>query len=133
MRKGTRKREKKFVTGSKFGNKKVVIDGIQFDSKAESEYYCYIRGLPGWDLELKPTYTLQEGYISPRGEKIRPILYEADFVVIHPDGTRDVVDVKGSRAFMTDLFKIKRKLFEYKFKQPLYVVYKGKNGEWIYD
>ncbi|HBF3147915.1 TPA: DUF1064 domain-containing protein, partial [Clostridioides difficile] len=28
---------------SKYNNKKIVIDGIKFDSKDESEYYLYLK------------------------------------------------------------------------------------------
>jgi len=38
----------------------------------------------------------------------------ADFVIVNNDGTTDVVDVKG---FETQVFKIKKKLFEYKYPE----------------
>ena len=46
------------------------------------------------------------------GTTHRSITYVADFVIENNDGTTDVVDVKG---FETQLFKVKQKLFEYKY------------------
>jgi hypothetical protein len=46
----------------------------------------------------------------------------ADFVVRFPDGRQEVVDVKGSRGTMTEVFKMKKKMFEYRYKIPLKIV-----------
>lgn len=55
--------------------------------------------------ELQPTF-------KKNGTTHRSITYVADFVVVNNDWTTDVIDVKGVE---TQVFKIKQKLFEYKY------------------
>ena len=43
---------------------------------------------------------------------VRPITYRADFRVTYVDGHQEIEDVKGME---TEIFKIKRKMFEYKY------------------
>ncbi len=98
---------------SKYGNQKTVVDGIEFDSKKEAEYYCMLKILKQAgeikDFELQPRYELQPAF-EKNGDKYRAITYIADFAIINLDGTTEIVDVKGVE---TQVFKIKRKMFEY--------------------
>lgn len=100
---------------SKYKNEKTIVDGIQFDSIKEAEYYCKLKILKKAgeikDFGLQPRFELQPAF-EKNGVKYQPITYVADFVIVNNDGTTDVVDVKG---FETQVFKIKRKLFEYKY------------------
>lgn len=100
---------------NKFHAKKTEIDGIVFDSKHEAERYAELklleRGRVIKDLTLQPKFELQEGYTSPTGKKIRPITYIADFMYTE-DGNTVVEDAKGMK---TDVYKLKKKLFEYKY------------------
>ena len=116
------------LSKSKYNSKKCIYKGIKFDSKMEMEYYKYL--LEYWrpeEIILQPSFTLQKAFIDSRGKKQRAILYKSDFQL--PDGS--VIDVKG---FETADFKIKKKLFLYKFAMKLYCItkapkYTGK--EWI--
>lgn len=79
---------------SKYNSKKTWIDGICFDSQKEANYYCDLRLLHQAG-EIKgfcrqPEFILVEG-----SEKDRAITYKADFIILHLDGTFEVVDVKG--------------------------------------
>lgn len=101
---------------SKYNNKKTIIDNIKFDSKAEANRYIELKMLEKArkisDLELQPKFILQEKYINNKGEKVRAITYKADFCYL--EGNKIVVeDVKGVE---TKEFKIKRKLFENKYR-----------------
>lgn len=100
---------------SKYKNEKTIVDGIQFDSIKEAEYYCKLKILKKAgeikDFGLQPRFELQPAF-EKNGVKYHPITYVADFVIVNNDGTTDVVDVKG---YETQVFKIKRKLFEYKY------------------
>lgn len=100
---------------SKYKNEKTIVDGIQFDSIKEAEYYCKLKILKKAgeikDFGLQPRFELQPAF-EKNGVKYQPITYVADFVIVNNDGTTDVVDVKG---YETQVFKIKRKLFEYKY------------------
>ena len=126
-RNGTKSREKRTHKPSKYKNVRTVIDDVVFASKAEAQFYIDLREkkLKGdiEDFRMQVPFTLQEGYIDPlTTKKVRAIIYMADFVVTYNDGREDVIDVKGSRGFQTETFKIKKKLFEYKFKRPLHIV-----------
>lgn len=116
----------------KYKNKKVVVEGINFDSKMESDYYLYLKQLEKQGIVseflMQKSYTLLEGY-DKEGKKIRPIIYKADFEVHYADGHIEVVDVKG---FLTADFKLKKKLFEYRFPFVLKLVKFSKiDGGWI--
>lgn len=100
---------------SKYNNQKTMVDGIKFDSKKEAEYYCQLKLLKQAgeirDIGLQQKYTLQPGF-EKNGVKYQPITYIADFVITNNDGTTEVVDIKGVE---TQVFKIKKKLFEYMY------------------
>lgn len=111
-------------TVSKYGAKKITIGGRTFDSKKEArraetlamqEQFGIIHG-----LEFQKSFELQAAYTNNKGEKIRAITYKADFVYTM-QGRRIVEDVKGSKKTLTDVYKIKRKLFEYKYPEYYFV------------
>lgn len=117
---------------SKYKARKTVVDGLNFDSKLESDYYIHLKEkqLRGeiQSFHLQPIFTLQEGF-RKNGKWIRPILYKADFEIINLDDSIEIVDVKG---FETADFKIKKKLFEKKFDYSLTLVkYVKKFGGWV--
>ena len=100
---------------TKYNNKKTTIDDIVFDSKNEALYYealkdMKINGLIK-DFELQPKFILQEGFEKDE-KKYRPIKYTADFRVLTNNDYSYIVDVKG---MLTTEFKIKMKLFNYKY------------------
>ena len=100
---------------SKYGNKKTKIDGITFDSIKESERYLVLKDMLKnkeiEDLQLQPKFLLQDSFkYDEKTEK--KIYYIADFSY-KKDGKLIVEDVKGKK---TDVYKIKRKLFLYKYK-----------------
>ena len=98
---------------NKYSNQKVVVDGITFDSKLESRKYIELKLLEkaGYikDLELQVKFELQEKYMK-RGKTVRAINYIADFDI--KKGKKIIVDTKG---FRTDVYKLKKKIFEYKY------------------
>jgi len=107
---------------SKYGNKKIEVDGYKFDSKAEAKYYQQLKWLQEHgeikSFKLQPRYILQEAF-EKDGKKHRAIEYVADFEVHYSNGDIVVVDVKGHE---TQVFKIKRKLFEKKYPYKLVLV-----------
>jgi hypothetical protein len=77
---------------------------------------------------MQPRYLLQEAF-EKDGKKYRRIDYVADFEIHHLDGSIEVIDCKG---FETTDFKIKKKLFEYKYPHKLSLVtYSKIDGGWI--
>lgn len=104
------------MTRSKYFSRKVVVDGIKFDSKRESEYYLKLKELEKEgkikDLELQKEFVLQDKFKI--GNKTRrEITYRADFCYVTTDDDKlHTVDVKG---FRTEVYRLKKKLFEYKY------------------
>lgn len=109
---------------NKFGAKKTEYKGIVYDSKWEAEraYQLDMLERAGKisNLERQVRFILQDGYINNKGQKIRPISYIADFVYIDGKGKRVVEDTK-SPATRTAEYRIKKKIFEYKFPDILFV------------
>ena len=119
---------------SKYNAKKVEVDGIKFDSKAEGEYYLHLkqqvaeRQILGFERQKR--MLLQEGFnVEGVKGKIRPIFYVVDFIITENDGTLTYVDVKGME---TDVFKLKKKLFMKRYNTALLKVKKTKGG-WQYE
>ncbi|WAX16493.1 hypothetical protein LC76P1_00056 [Lysinibacillus phage LC76P1] len=117
---------------NKYNAKKIYVDDIKFDSKAESDYYIYLKYQKKIgnvvDFELQPVFILQEGF-TKHGKKHLPIKYVADFKVIYPDGTVKIVDIKG---MVTADFKLKYKMFCNKFDEELLLLrHVAKYGGWI--
>jgi len=104
--------------------KKVELDGYKFDSKKEANYYreLCLRKKAGdiYDFKLRPKFILQPAYIK-NGKKVRAITYTADFLIINNDGSQVVIDVKG---FESNMFKLKKKIFEYVYKDKTLKVVK---------
>ena len=109
----------------KYHNRKctVTIPGsvkqITFDSVKEARRFGELELMKNTgkirDLRLQVNFTLQEGFTTAAGERIRPIVYRADFVYQEPSptGWRTIVeDVKGVR---TKEYSMKRKMMLEKF------------------
>lgn len=110
---------------SKYGNRKVVRDGIKFDSEREAARFAELKVLRAMgkirDLRLQVNFTLVEGYKTIEGKRIKPMAYRADFVyerAAEPDcnGTvywlREVEDAKGAK---TKDYLLKKKLMQDKY------------------
>lgn len=100
----------------KYHNKKVVVDGMKFDSKKESQRFLELslmqRGGYISDLQRQVKYILIPSQKIDGKVVEREVSYKADFV--YKDNTtgktvvEDVKGYKGGQAYA--LFKIKRKL-----------------------
>jgi hypothetical protein len=90
----------------KYGNVPTMVNGQQFDSKAEAFRYLQLLGLQQAgeieDLELQPRYRLEVN-----GVKIAD--YRADFRYV-TGGLVVVEDVKGGSATKTPSYRLKAKL-----------------------
>ncbi|NFC28548.1 DUF1064 domain-containing protein [Clostridium botulinum] len=100
---------------SKYGAKKIVIDGITFDSKDEGRYYLYLKELKAKDkilnFERQPKYELQPSF-KKYGKTHKAITYAPDFLIYHLDGSEELIDVKGTE---TQQGNMRRKMFDYKY------------------
>ena len=105
----------------KYHNKKTVTDGIKFDSKLEAERYAQLKILERAgvirNLELQPSFELIPSF-RKNGKTWRRTLYKADFrYILAEDDSYIIEDVKGSTAVITGVFRLKQKLFEYKYPE----------------
>jgi hypothetical protein len=99
------------MMANKYRNKKVILDGIEFDSRKEAQRWFELRMLE----RAKEIESLQRQvkYVLIPSQKIdgktveRECAYIADFVYTEKDGQVVVEDTKG---FRTDAYIIKRKL-----------------------
>lgn len=103
----------------KYHNTKTVLNGIKFDSKLEAERYAQLKILERAGviraLELQPSFVLIPSF-KKNGKTWRKAVYKADFRYIFcEDDSYIIEDVKGSTAVITDVFRLKQKLFEYKY------------------
>lgn len=100
---------------NKYGNKKTIVNGIKFDSKHEADIYTRLKMAEKCgaiqSLRLQVPFELQGKY-TINGRKVQSIKYIADFVFINEEGVTEVWDAKGVK---TDVYKLKKKLFEYKY------------------
>jgi hypothetical protein len=92
---------------SKYGNKKIELDGVKFDSKLELFCYQQFKSL-GLEFDFQRTILLQEGFRC-RGKARRPITMLVDFVR-HYDGQEIYIDTKG---FATETSKLKYKMLKF--------------------
>lgn len=91
---------------SKYRAIPTLVDGIRFASKAEAARYSELKllqqaGQVQWFIR-QPSFDLPAG-----------LRYVADFLVRWADGSVSVEDVKGME---TEVFKMKRKLFEQQYQ-----------------
>lgn len=117
---------------NKFGRKKQMINGIMFDSIAESDYYLYLLSLQQAGIvnkfEMQHKFELQPAY-HKYGKKVKAIEYIADFIVEYADGKDvEVIDVKGHQ---TRESRIKQKMFDYVYPSLTLIMMVRAGGGWI--
>jgi len=93
---------------SKYGNRKVVVEGIKFDSEKEGNRYRVLKiaefGGEISNLRLQKVYELKV-----EGSKV--CKYKADFVYIR-NGVEVVEDVKSEITRKARVYRIKKKLIK---------------------
>ena len=116
---------------NKYGNRKVIVDGITFDSKREARRYQELKMLERCgaisNLQRQVTYELipvqreKSTRVYTKGRKKgqpiegkvieKAVTYRADFTYI--DASTGETVVEDSKGFRTKEFVIKRKLMLY--------------------
>lgn len=112
---------RKVVYMRKYHNTKIQVDGIKFDSKLEAKRYGQLKLMEHAgvirDLELQPEYELIPSF-KKNGKTWRRTVYRADFRYVRSEDDKTIIeDVKGSTAVITDVFRLKQKLFEYRYPE----------------
>lgn len=100
---------------SKYGNRKTLVDGIEFDSRKEAQRWAELKLLERagqiYNLQRQVSFVLIPK--QTRNGKVveRPCVYKADFVYTE-NGEEVVEDAKGMR---TKEYTIKRKLMLWQY------------------
>lgn len=102
---------------NKYGNHKIIVDGIKFDSKLEAHRYMELKLLEKAkiikELKLQVPFELIPSY-KKNGKTIRAIKYIADFVYYDNEKKQQVIeDTKGMK---TKEYMLKKKIFEYRYR-----------------
>ena len=102
---------------SKYKNQKIIVDNILFDSKKEANYYTKLKILKDAGkisgLRLQEKFVLQPSF-KLNGKTYRAITYVADFVYKDDKGMH-VVDVKSEATRKDKVYRLKKKMFAYKY------------------
>ena len=133
---------------SKFKSSKITVDGVTFDSKLEFNVYRTLRdwldpfAIPDqFTLERQVTFELQPKF-RINGKMIRAITYTADFCIYvrpyHPEvnsyGDPELLFVIDAKGLETEVFKVKKKLFAYKYQREIVLLKSVKQTkQWLED
>ena len=102
---------------SKYGNHKIELDGILFDSKKEARRYAELKLLEKAgeikDLELQKPFIIQPSFFDKNGNRQTAIKYIADFVYVDKEGNQIVEDVKSPATRKDRVYRIKKKMMAY--------------------
>lgn len=109
---------------SKYNNDKPTYydpdlkESLKFDSVKERDYYLLYkfkqkRGEIS-DLRRQVPYEIQPAFTDISGVEHKSITYLADFVYKDSENVEHIVDVKGSKKTLTEVYKLKKKLLAYK-------------------
>jgi len=101
---------------NKFNAKKIIIDGIKFDSKKEALYYMQLKAQKKaanlndrvLEIELQPRFDYKIEYSANGRTFSKKGFYKADFKVVYHNRI-EIIDVKG---FKTATYKRKKKIIE---------------------
>ena len=109
-------------TRNKYRNEKEEFNGIKFDSKMEMEFYIHLlKTHTKEEIELQPSFVLQDKFKDNTGKAQRESRYVSDFRV-----GNIVYDVKG---VTTQIFRAKEKTFKLKYPDLQLKVIK-KSSKW---
>lgn len=77
----------------KYNAKKVIIDGIEFDSTLEGYMYSLLK-LNGFIFNMQVVYIVQEKFVYGE-EKIKKIFLKFDYEIIRDEKVFCIIDTKG--------------------------------------
>lgn len=99
---------------SKYRNKKVTVDGHQFDSKKEAHYYLWLKKQV---IERKILCFQCQPIIKlfPDPERNTHVKYIPDFKITRNDKSVYYVDVKSKITIKDNYYILKRKLLKWIF------------------
>lgn len=106
------------IYNNKYHNKKVIIDGIEFDSKKEGNYYLKLKMLEKagkiTDLRLQVPFVVLETF-KVNDRTYRKTKYLADFTYLDDKDKLHVIDVKSEATRKDKTYQLKKKLLAWKY------------------
>ena len=106
-------------SGNKYGNHKVEVGGMRFDSKVEARRYMVLAAAEAAGtisgLLRQVPFVLLPAFTDNEGKRVRAITYIADFVY-QQAGKTIIEDVKGKATQLNPTYRLKWKLLAYKFR-----------------
>lgn len=97
------------MAANKYYNKKIVIDNITFDSQREGNRYLiykdekYKGRIRDFKLQVRYKFIINGSLVTS---------YIADFVLLHLNGSQEVIDVKSDATRKLPVYRIKKKLMK---------------------
>lgn len=132
------KRTIKRKKGERYNHTKVEVGNLKFDSKKEYQRYLVLKEAEDkgliTDLRTQVKFELIPAVVEEYVEHLKTkdkiktrtlqlaISWTADFVYLK-DGEEVIEDVKPSKALLSDRFVIKEKLFFWKYRKRIRLVY----------
>ncbi len=111
-------------SANKYHNSKVVVDDMKFDSRKEAEYFIKLQAMERsgkiTNLQRQVAFVLQDGFRDSEGKWQKAIKYVADFVYMQ-NGKKVVVDVKSKITEANQVYRLKRKIFKYRYPECRFV------------
>lgn len=109
-----------FNKQNKYHNKKVIADGIKFDSQKEYNRFLELNMLQksGVISDLQRQVRFE---IIPKTATERAAFYVADFVYVQADGKKICEDVKSSMTKKLHDYILKRKLMKWRYPEYQFV------------
>ena len=108
----------KLCNNNKYHNKKVIYNGIKFDSKKERARYITLKQLEKAgiikELELQPKFLLLDT-IHYKGKTYPKTYYKADFKYKTRDGIEIIEDVKSEITSKDKTYRLKIKMLLTKY------------------
>ena len=109
----------KYSKTNKYHNKKIIIDGIKFDSKKEGNYYLKLKMLEKAgkikDLKLQVPFLLLNT-IKYKNKTYSKVQYYADFQYLDVEtGKIKIIDVKSEITKKDKVYRLKIKMLLNKY------------------
>lgn len=100
---------------NKYNAKSVKIDDFIFDSEIEGNMYLQLKEMKERGeilrFSLHPAFVLIDDFVY-MGKKEKGASYKADFMVIHNDGEKEIIEIKG---YVARDFPLRLKLFKQRY------------------
>lgn len=114
---------------NKYKAKRLMLDGVKFDSIVEAQYYKLNKWRYGQSMKVHEHFKLLDSFKSPTGKTIYGMRYTPDFTIYDNGQLVRAVDVKGGNVTLTVDSIMRIKLFIKHYGVPVYIARKDKRSK----